>query len=163
MKKKLLLLLTVSCFIAVYAAHNVFAERINVSSEKQKVSVSASNLSQPTLGVAFHLEYQPNWQYESYQLGPFFQKNLHQTNQEAIVLVNNNSQKHELIVGVSLRRNEILPKGSGEIISFNFLDTQTEAQLSNKTTPAIKITNTSIRQLFGQKIAEKRVKWLQKN
>jgi hypothetical protein len=78
------------------------------------VSVKAENLKQPFFGTAFHLHYDSsNLKYDHFTLGNYFPTEI-----SPFTLVQPKS--NEIIVGISLKRGQIIQKPSGTLLKFYF-------------------------------------------
>ncbi|MBI2463684.1 hypothetical protein HYV57_01890 [Candidatus Peregrinibacteria bacterium] len=83
-----------------------------------EVKVLGNALEQPVLGTAFDFRFNPKiLEYDSYKAGSFFE----QSGTTPIYLITPSKTKEGmLVVGISLRRGDSLPQGSGHFVSFLF-------------------------------------------
>lgn len=85
--------------------------------ETIEVKVWAKNINQPILGIAFDLQFDQNIaSYEKYSPGNF----LEQGGTPIYLISPTKNNPGTLVVGISLRRGDSLPQGSGQLISFFF-------------------------------------------
>ncbi len=121
MKKFLILISLVSIFMGpVYANESangkVYIQGEFLDGDILKISVWAENISSPTLGIAFHLEYDgDNLSFLKYLPGEFLEKGG-----DPFYLVKNDEIKNKVIFGETLRRDDSFPVGSGNITDFYF-------------------------------------------
>lgn len=87
-----------------------------------KISINASNMQTPVLGLAFHLNYNPaTLTFLRYDPGDFLEKGG-----DPFYLVSNSVS--ELIFGETLRRDDSFPIGGGEIASFYFQESNSSQE-----------------------------------
>ena len=78
------------------------------------VSVNAQNLRFPFFGTAFHIHFDSNdYSYDHFTLGDYFT-----TEDSPLVLINEGQGK--IIVGISLKRGEVINKPEGTILKLYF-------------------------------------------
>lgn len=81
-----------------------------------KISVHASDMVMPILGLAFHLDYDgEKIKFLKYEPGEFLERGG-----DPFYLVQNDEQKNEIIFGETLRRNDNFPLGEGPVADFYF-------------------------------------------
>jgi len=81
-----------------------------------RVSVLSRDFSVPTLGIAFHLEYESSKiSFLKYEPGEFLE-----LGGDPFYLVKNDEVKSEIIFGETLRRDDTFPIGEGKIVDFYF-------------------------------------------
>ncbi len=81
-----------------------------------EVRVMTRDVMEALLGVAFHLRYAENLEYLDYQSGDV----LESEGDEPVYLVRDDLSNRQLVVGMSLKRGDVLPVVDGELISFRF-------------------------------------------
>lgn len=81
-----------------------------------KISVHASDMVMPILGLAFHLNYDgEKIKFLKYEPGEFLERGG-----DPFYLVQNDERKNEIIFGETLRRNDNFPLGEGPVADFYF-------------------------------------------
>lgn len=81
-----------------------------------KISVHASDMVMPVLGLAFHLNYDgEKIKFLKYEPGEFLERGG-----DPFYLVQNDEKKNEIIFGETLRRNDNFPLGEGPVADFYF-------------------------------------------
>lgn len=100
------------------------------------VSVTAEDLKIPFFGTAFHINYNPqDYTFDHFTLGDYFE-----TQDDPMVLVNSNvgSQNLEtglstgkIIVGISLKRGQLLTKPEGTLLKLYFKDVSKKNLFNN--------------------------------
>jgi hypothetical protein len=101
-------------------------EKISLSenSSFQTVSIVAEDLKVPFFGTAFHINYNPqNYIYDHFTLGDFFS-----SDDDPLVLVNQKDSK--IIVGISLKRGQLLTKSEGTLLKLYFKNDSPSALLN---------------------------------
>ncbi len=95
----------------------MYLETHEIEPDILEIKILSDNILEPILGVAFDFTYDPSTlEYQRYQHGSFFEQSA-----LPIYLVSRSeNQEGALIVGISLRRGDTLPQGSGHFISFYF-------------------------------------------
>ncbi|MFC1656089.1 hypothetical protein ACFL3C_04415 [Patescibacteria group bacterium] len=80
------------------------------------VSVNAGGLRRPFFGTAFHLHYDIDALiYDHFTLGDYFT-----SSDSPLVLVNESLEKGTLMIGISLKRGELLDKPDGTLVNLYF-------------------------------------------
>lgn len=86
-----------------------------------KISILAANMQTPVLGLAFHLNYDPETlTFLRYDPGDFLEKGGDPFYLVSTAATTTNAATGELIFGETLRRDDSFPIGDGEIASFYF-------------------------------------------
>lgn len=81
-----------------------------------KISVLSKEFSVPTLGIAFHLEYEgEKISFLKYEPGDFLE-----LGGDPFYLVKNDNEKFEILFGETLRKNDTFPLDGGQIVDFYF-------------------------------------------
>lgn len=106
--------------VGLGSAGRVFMEGVFLDHDILKISVNISEIQTPVLGIAFHLEYEPELlSFLRYDPGSFLEEGG-----DPFYLVQNETDK--LIFGETLRRNDGFPVGEGVIAVFYFQQMDTE-------------------------------------
>lgn len=109
-------------FQALEGVQKIVSGKIYVETREHdgvfEVRVLGDSLEQPVLGMAFDFRFNPKiLEYDSYKVGSFFE----QSGITPIYLITPSKTKEGmLVVGISLRRGDTLPQGSGHFVSFFF-------------------------------------------
>lgn len=94
----------------------VFMQQELLDGDLLKISVMAQDMSTPTLGLAFHLNYEGDKiKFLKYEPGEFLERGG-----KPFYLVKNDDKKNEIIFGETLRRDNNFPVGNGHIADFYF-------------------------------------------
>jgi len=107
------------------------AGAISLKQENNVVTIVAEDLKVPFFGTAFHINFDPQkYTYDHFTLGDYFE-----IQDDPLVLVNpvisknsspKNSLNGEIIVGISLKRGQIITKTEGTLLKLYF------KEISNK-------------------------------
>lgn len=114
------------------------AGAISLNYEDHIVSVVAEDLKVPFFGTAFHINYDPkNFIYDHFSLGDYFN-----ASDDPLVLVNStntgiNTPKGVIVVGISLKRGQLLSKTEGTLLKLYF------KSINNPSTPQFTQTSES--------------------
>ncbi len=80
------------------------------------VSVNADGLRYPFFGTAFHLHYDIGaLTYDHFTLGDYFS-----LDDSPLVLVNETGEKGTLVIGISLKRGQLIDKPDGTLVNLYF-------------------------------------------
>jgi len=89
-----------------------------------KVSIIAENIQRQLLGIGFDLQFNPAaLEFVKYEKGAFFERGgvpVYMSKLSTLSTMSSLSTEGKIVSAVALKRNNILQKGSGEIISFYF-------------------------------------------
>lgn len=97
-----------------YSGH-VFTETEFLDGNILKLSINASEMVSPVLGIAFHLLYSEKLVFLKYDPGNFLERGG-----DPFYLVKNDDYSKKIIFGETLRREDSFPVGDGTVADFYF-------------------------------------------